>query len=1059
MNQTLEGHNGKVICATWNPVYKKLTTSDENGLIIVWMLHKGLWWEEMINNRNKSVVKDMKWTVDGKKICIIYEDGAVIVGSVDGNRLWGKELNLELKFVEWSPDSKYILFVTSEVEVWVYDADGSKLRLLSLTSIEPFLSTNDYSIAAIHWYSPPYSTRTGTQNVSSTLLSSEISPSLLVAFDNGLILLSRGEFDNEQIVLDTELEILSCKWNSQGNIFAVTGILKPSRNDSHKVINLIKFYDSFGKFLRGIRIPGENIAALTWEGSGLRIALAVESFIFFANIRPSYTWTYLQNTVVYAQLPKFDNNRKDSTVIFWDLTTYEAYTKIISNLKFLVSYEDICAVVWVEKSYSNVDVPNSPPRNTHHNNTVINSSYNLGYTQEVYHVQLRNAIGAVLDSKTIPFQPRHCTMGPYLFVATNERTVFTWQFSNLTGTSSKLNYNLISAVEDNDDNKTSPSINIRGMQSRVRLFDIENTSIASAQPPENFRLLTDPINDRITCSAASDKFVLIARKSGSITRYMLPHLNPENSYSLKCEPFRVSFNSNSSKLAVIDINGMFSIFDLEAKLVEGENSPANVKTLKNNSGKTNNFEDSVEDNDISNNSPSITSPSIDSAAITGGSGLYYGKKITQIGDRKDVWDMKWAEDNPDMICIMEKTKMVVFRDDISEEPTISSGYIARFKDLEIKAVSLDDLTMSNINSLSNSSSSNNNNSSNNKIALTPEQLAKECIITFESKLLREMRERVSIDGLIQGGLKFADSQIYFYPRLWQLLAQFALEELDLSTAERAFVKIKDYYGIQLVKQLKTMVLNDKMKARAEVAVYLNKFDEAESIYREIDRKDLAIQMRMKIGDYSRVIQLLQTSVGGNNDISNPSSSVTSDALVIEAYNNIGDYYRDRFQWKKAAECYQLSSNFSRLAETYYHLQAFDELSELRKMIPSNFTSDSDLSSDRDSLSSYTNGKSGSTGIVNSYQMSTIGSGDYYNELLLKLASYFESVGMVNDAVDCYLRSGQSKQAIDCCVTLNHWETALTLAEQYNYPQVEGLLNKFASELISSGNTVNYCFSQ
>ena len=92
MNQTLEGHNGSVMCVTWNANYRKLSTSDQNGLIIVWMLHKGTWFEEMINNRNKSVVRDMKWTADGQKICIVYEDGAVIVGSVDGNRLWGKEL-------------------------------------------------------------------------------------------------------------------------------------------------------------------------------------------------------------------------------------------------------------------------------------------------------------------------------------------------------------------------------------------------------------------------------------------------------------------------------------------------------------------------------------------------------------------------------------------------------------------------------------------------------------------------------------------------------------------------------------------------------------------------------------------------------------------------------------------------------------------------------------------------------------------------------------------------------------------------------------------------------
>lgn len=55
----------------------------------------------MINNRNKSVVKSMAWNADGQKICIVYEDGAVIVGSVDGNRIWGKELKgIQLAYVE-----------------------------------------------------------------------------------------------------------------------------------------------------------------------------------------------------------------------------------------------------------------------------------------------------------------------------------------------------------------------------------------------------------------------------------------------------------------------------------------------------------------------------------------------------------------------------------------------------------------------------------------------------------------------------------------------------------------------------------------------------------------------------------------------------------------------------------------------------------------------------------------------------------------------------------------------------------------------------------------------
>lgn len=40
MNQTLEGHNGQIQVITWNEIHQKLTTSDQYGLIIVWMLYK-----------------------------------------------------------------------------------------------------------------------------------------------------------------------------------------------------------------------------------------------------------------------------------------------------------------------------------------------------------------------------------------------------------------------------------------------------------------------------------------------------------------------------------------------------------------------------------------------------------------------------------------------------------------------------------------------------------------------------------------------------------------------------------------------------------------------------------------------------------------------------------------------------------------------------------------------------------------------------------------------------------------------------------------------------------
>lgn len=64
----------------------------------------------------------MSWNGNGQKIRIVYQDGAVIVGSVDGNHLWGKDLkNTQLFQVDWSPDLKMIQFGLNSGELHLYD--------------------------------------------------------------------------------------------------------------------------------------------------------------------------------------------------------------------------------------------------------------------------------------------------------------------------------------------------------------------------------------------------------------------------------------------------------------------------------------------------------------------------------------------------------------------------------------------------------------------------------------------------------------------------------------------------------------------------------------------------------------------------------------------------------------------------------------------------------------------------------------------------------------------------------------------------------------------------
>jgi WD repeat-containing protein 35 len=42
-------------------------------------------------------------------------------------------------------------------------------------------------------------------------------------------------------------------------------------------------------------------------------------------------------------------------------------------------------------------------------------------------------------------------------------------------------------------------------------------------------------------------------------------------------------------------------------------------------------------------------------------------------ERKEVWDMRWSDDNPELFAVMEKTKMYTFRGTTPEEPKLSSA--------------------------------------------------------------------------------------------------------------------------------------------------------------------------------------------------------------------------------------------------------------------------------------------------------------------------------------------------------------------------------------------------
>ncbi|KAJ7522936.1 hypothetical protein O6H91_18G031500 [Diphasiastrum complanatum] len=812
MNQTLEGHHGAVLVVKWNQNYRKLTSSDDNGLIIVWILHKGMWFEEMINNRNKSVVRDMRWSSDGQRICIIYEDGQVILGNVDGKRLWGKDFKLQLSLIEWSPDGKLLLFCTREGRCLVYDHMGSYITQLAIC----FPDTGGNSvIIGIDWY-----------NGSEGYIDAS-SPTLALGLQSGKLQLMKHELDEDPILVDTGMIATNIHWSPNGSALAVLG----SNASMAGVVNsIVQIYSHYGVHLRSLHVPGGKLSDMAWEGGGLRLALAMDTYVCFANVRPEYRWSFFAgSTCVYSFKSK---DHDDHAVMFWDVNSGEGYCKYVKHLVGICSFGDYCILA------------------------------TKGEELNQYILILCNAIGNPVNSKYTSVEPLFLAMNSSFAVAASEQKIYLWKFWS-SGNGATANGSL----------------------------------------------------DQICCICSSDKYLTVGRESGILVSYSLPAVAIEGTDVLQCRPQAISLNCDSTRLSVIDINGLLTFYDLHGSTKAS-------------------------------------------------------KKVDEF-KRKEVWNMKWADDNPDLIAVMEKTRMYVLRGIEPEEPITSSAYLCYFHNLQIIAIQLDDLMKQ------------------------PEQPGKNHVFNYETKSLRDTTQILEAVP-IQDAYAYVEE--HSHPKLWISLAEHALEILDLSIAEKAFIKCKHYYGVQFVKRLH--VLKDRRLQKAEVCVYFKRFDDAQRMYFDMDRNDLAISMRMKLGDWFIVEGLLESRAG-------------NDGLLKITWDHIGDILANRKKWKAAIGYYEKSINIERLADCFYALGDWNGLEKLMN------------------------------GILDG------------SPVLLLIAQKFQSVGNFEHAVRGFLKGGNIEAAIECCLELNQWDKAIELSKTKNCEQIiQEKLSAHTDFLLARGNPIH-----
>lgn len=145
------------------------------------------------------------------------------------------------------------------------------------------------------------------------------------------------------IIIDSQMQAVHCQWNHDGTVLAVCGI-KAVVNE--KDSNFVKFYSPVGILLRTLKVPGREISALAWEGHSLRVAIAVDSFIYFANVRPDYMWASLGKTVSYLNAEPHRNG--NSVVTFWDIATNQCNQKLIDSKPIAMAASNGHCVIAVE---------------------------------------------------------------------------------------------------------------------------------------------------------------------------------------------------------------------------------------------------------------------------------------------------------------------------------------------------------------------------------------------------------------------------------------------------------------------------------------------------------------------------------------------------------------------------------------------------------------------------------------------------------------------------------------------------------------------------------------
>jgi WD repeat-containing protein 35 len=618
---------------------------------------------------------------------------------------------------------------------------------------------------------------------------------------SGELQLMQDADDQQPALIATNLTDPRGCWNPHGTLLAVSGSEHEERScktsaDSLANVSttagqpMVKCYSASGQLLRTLKFPGQGtISGLAWGEGGLRLAATVDSTVYFAHFRfsskTSNKWT------------RFGGGPGDGTFVY-------GYRK---GNSYIVTFRDVAsnAVIFEKEVDHLVDVVSGP--------ACCCIVSRIGSDQHTLRMSLYTPKGKMVTSRTIEMHeaPNIAMSATHIILATKSK-VYVWDLSLGAAVMERTHdggMRLRSTLAHDGDERwlfdhhgesTGGSKTSSTGDARVRNW----RKSAGTVFKRGARRSADPVH----CIALQNNVLVLARISGAVDFHVLGAAGSEGlgqdaeedeeveyeSFDLRCSPKRIELNCDATRIAVIDPEGMLTVFDTKQVARDFETGEVEI------GGRVPGFE------------------------------------------RSNVWDMRWAEDDPEYLAVMENRSRYIFKGTNPEPPIESTSWLTRFSDLEVETIDLDALYSH------------------------PIHVPLHCISTAEIKPLVDTRSLIKTGG---GDKGWQDTAVFVqdnaHPRLWQLLADSALAALELKVAAEAYQEIANNEGEHRESAQEVLVLihhleavQDKDELRIKVDNYL--------IGCDIMSRGLELTESKKKGSSkSLLISLLENGSGDDND--------------------------------------------------------------------------------------------------------------------------------------------------------------------------------------------------